>query len=170
MPSFPQQCEYRLGSSLVDAHQRIRSVSSLVGVGIVCATRFYTTFTDIMSTCFSTFIEQPPLHHACPGLIGYWSVVHGVMVLIEHFVFRKNDFALYDLTAWNTPRRLPLGAAAIVAFLCAFGIIIPCMDQAWYVGPIAKAGSGDIGILVGSCVIGILYPCFRIIERTYWKA
>lgn len=89
MPSFPQQCEYRLGSSLVDAHQRIRSVSSLVGVGIVCATRFYTTFTDIMSTCFSTFIEQPPLHHACPGLIGYWSVVHGVMVLIEHFVFRK---------------------------------------------------------------------------------
>ncbi|EPS96893.1 hypothetical protein FOMPIDRAFT_138178 [Fomitopsis schrenkii] len=128
------------------------SAAILVGVGIVCATRFYTTFTDIMS------------------LIGYWSVVHGVMILLEHFVFRKNDFALYDLAAWNQPRKLPLGAAAMIAFLCAFGIIIPCMDQAWYVGPIAKAGSGDIGILVGSCVIGMLYPCLRAIERNLWKA
>ena len=91
------------------------------------------------------------------------------MILMEHFIFRKNDFALYDLAAWNQPRRLPLGVAAVFAFLCAFGIIIPCMDQAWYVGPIAKAGSGDIGIIVGSCVVALLYPCFRVVERAFWR-
>ncbi|KZT70408.1 hypothetical protein DAEQUDRAFT_782651 [Daedalea quercina L-15889] len=129
----------------------IIATAILIGVGIVCAQRFYTTFTDVMS------------------LIGYWSVVYGVMILVEHYVFRKDDFAAYDLNAWNQPRRLPLGVAATLSFLCAFGIIIPCMDQAWYVGPIAKAGSGDIGIIVGSCIICILYPCFRAIERTMWR-
>ncbi|KZT00661.1 cytosine-purine permease [Laetiporus sulphureus 93-53] len=129
----------------------IISAAILIPVAIVGATRFYATFTDVLS------------------IIGYWSIVHGVMVLVEHFLFRKVNFAAYNLEDWNRPRRLTPGIAAMSTFLCAFGIIIPCMNQAWYVGPIAKAGSGDIGIIVGSCVVCILYPVLRSVERMFSK-
>ncbi|OSX63553.1 hypothetical protein POSPLADRAFT_1045867 [Postia placenta MAD-698-R-SB12] len=111
----------------------IISTAILIPVAIVGATRFYATFTDILS------------------IIGYWSVIHGVMILIEHFLFRKDNFNAYVLEDFDKPRRLTPGIAALLAFFCAFGIIIPCMNQAWYVGPIARAGSGDIGIIAGSC-------------------
>lgn len=127
----------------------IISTAVLIPVAIVGATRFYATFTDVLS------------------IIGYWSVIHGVMILLEHFLFRKDNFNAYVLEDFDKPRRLTPGIAALLAFFCAFGIIIPCMDQAWYVGPIARAGSGDIGIIAGSCVICLLYPKFRVIERLF---
>lgn len=52
----------------------------------------------------------------------------------------------------------------MVSFACAFGIIIPSMNQAWYVGPIAKTGTGDIGILVGSALAFVLYLVLRSAE------
>lgn len=119
----------------------------MIPVAIVGATHFYTTFVNILN------------------VIGYWSTVFAAIVLVEHFVFRKNDWALYDLSQWNKPRELPLGIAAIFAFLCACGIIVPCMSQVWYVGPIANAGAGDIGVLVGFFLAALLYPVYRAIER-----
>jgi len=62
------------------------------------------------------------------------------------------------------PGRLPLGVAAALAFFGSFGIIIPCMSQVWYVGPIARAGTGDIGIFVGFVSAAVLYLVFRAAE------
>lgn len=90
-----------------------------------------------------------------------------MIVLVEHFVFRKNDWTLYNMADWNRPRRLPWGVAALLAFGCAFAIIIPSMSQVWYTGPIALAGTGDIGILAGSGVACVTYLAFRSIERTW---
>ena len=98
------------------------------------------------------------------GIIGYWSTVWTVIILTEHFIFRRNTWARYDMDAWDTARRLPWGAAAVLSFACSFAIIIPSMDQAWYKGPIAEAGTGDIGILVGSGVAFLLYLVLGALE------
>jgi purine-cytosine permease-like protein len=90
-------------------------------------------------------------------------------VLTEHFVFRKGRFDSYDIEDWDKPRRLPSGIAAILAFLCAFGIIIPTMFQAFYKGPIAKAGSGDIGVYTGAAMATLVYGALRPIEKR-WKS
>ena len=101
------------------------------------------------------------------GVIGYWSTVFAVIVLMEHFIFRKNNFDFYNVAeTWNEPRKLPIGAAALIAFFAAFGIIVPCMSQTAYVGPIANAGAGDIGILTGSAVVFIVYLALRSLERS----
>ncbi|PCH44809.1 cytosine-purine permease [Wolfiporia cocos MD-104 SS10] len=160
--SVPSMCAptmYTFSSSLMTISQRFAqipryifvfvSVAILIPVAIEGALRYYNTFTDVIN------------------IIGYWSVVHGALILMEHAVFRKCDYAAYVLEDWNNPKRLPLGIAATATFLCAFGIIIPCMNQAWYVGPIAAAGSGDIGIIAGSCAVCILYPVFRRIEKRF---
>ena len=76
---------------------------------------------------------------------------------------------MYDIEDWDKPRRLPLGAAAVLAFGGAFGIIVPSMSQAWYTGPIAGAGTGDIGIITGFVVSGLLYLFLRSFERRWAK-
>lgn len=43
------------------------------------------------------------------------------------------------------------------------------MSQAWYVGPVARDGTGDIGILVGSAAVILVYPVFRSVERAVSK-
>ena len=112
-----------------------------------------------------SYLPAPRLIGILSGIIGYWSSVFAVIILTEHFVFRHGNFDSYDLEGWDRPTRLPPGLAALLAFLCAFGVIIPCMSQAWYTGPIADSGTGDIGILVGSAVAFVLYLCLRTVER-----
>ncbi len=55
--------------------------------------------------------------------------------------------------------------AALLSFFGAFGIIVPCMSQVFYAGPIAKAGSGDIGVIVGFIAAVGLYTVLRKVEK-----
>ena len=87
----------------------------------------------------------------------------GAVVLVEHFVFKRNDFGTYDYKAWNTPGKLPTGLAALGACLVALGVIVPAMEQVWWVGPIGKK-TGDIGFELAFIVTALVYPVARAIE------
>lgn len=41
---------------------------------------------------------------------------------------------------------------------------MPSMSQTWYIGPIAKAGTGDIGVITGFVVAVGLYTVLRKFE------
>ena len=97
------------------------------------------------------------------GIIGYWASAYVAIVLVEHLYFRKNDPSHYDEKSWNVPARLPTGIAAIAAGLSSFAVVIPSMDQAWFVGPIAHS-TGDIGFEVAFAASAILYLPFRWLE------
>jgi NCS1 nucleoside transporter family len=131
-----------------------RYVFSVVGtaialpLAIVGAHRFYTTLTDFLS------------------LIGYWASAYGAILLVEHFYFRRGDFSTYDQADWNVAKRLPWGVAAVSAGILSFGLIIPCMSQAWFVGPIGLK-TGDIGFEVAFPLAGLLYVPLRTLERRY---
>ncbi|KAI0765267.1 purine-cytosine permease [Fomes fomentarius] len=75
------------------------------------------------------------------NLAGYWIAVFTAIVIAEHLIF------------------------PVVTFVCACAIIVPCMSQGWYIGPIARAGTGDIGVLVGFALAAIVYPPLRAVER-----
>jgi len=117
------------------------------------------------------------------GLIGYWGACFVAVILTEHIVFRQGllspiptthdqedrtdnphpSFTGYDLRLWNKPRELPPGIAAILASVLSFGLVIPCMSQVWFVGPIAKT-TGDIGFEVAWAVTTICYVPLRYLE------
>ncbi|THH07037.1 hypothetical protein EW145_g3664 [Phellinidium pouzarii] len=124
----------------------IVSTVILIPLAIVGSTHFYSAFVDLFS------------------IIGYWTGSFSAIVLTEHVVFRRCSFAHYPVSLWVVPRALPLGFAATLAFFGSFGIIIPCMSQAWYVGPIAAAGTGDIGIFVAIAAAALLYVPLRMLE------
>ncbi|KAH7924911.1 hypothetical protein BV22DRAFT_1195556 [Leucogyrophana mollusca] len=131
-----------------------RYVFSIVGtaialpLSIVGAHRFQETLTNFLS------------------LIGYWASAYGAILIIEHHYFRKGDFSSYDHADWNVPRRLPWGAAALGAGILSFGLIIPCMNQVWFQGPIGIT-TGDIGFEVAFPLAGLLYFPLRKLELKY---
>lgn len=114
-------------------------------MSIVGSHRFYDTLTNFT------------------GLIGYWASSFGAIILVEHFLFHRGDFASYDLQIWNNPRHLPMGIAALGAGIGSVALIVPSINQVWFVGPIGKV-TGDIGFEVAFFLSGVLYVPFRWIE------
>ncbi|KAI9736270.1 MAG: hypothetical protein M1834_001156 [Cirrosporium novae-zelandiae] len=102
------------------------------------------------------------------ALMGYWVTIFICIVAEEHFIFHRNRE--YDWTVWEDPKKLPVGIAALAAFLIGWAGAIVCMDQVYYVGPIAKlvgAEGADLGIWVGSAWTLIVFPPMRMLELKY---
>lgn len=99
------------------------------------------------------------------ALMGYWVMIFISIVLEEQLIFRRG--VGFDWTAWEDKKRLPVGIAALVAFLVGWAGAIVGMNQEWYVGPLAKmvgdAGS-DLGIWVGCGFALVIFPPLRIVE------
>jgi len=117
----------------------------LIGVGIKVAESFFNSLESFL------------------GIVSYWPGTFGVIIILEHFYFRKGDASTYDHAIWNDGRKLPPGIAAISTGILTFGIIIPCMNTTWFVGPIGKI-TGDIGFEVAVAMAAILYIPLRTAE------
>lgn len=130
------------------------SEAVLIPVAIIGAKKFYTTFVDILN------------------VIGYWSSVFAAIILTEHVLFRRASFSedQYPITTWASYTLLPSGIPAVVAFACGCGALVPFMSQAWYVGPVARHGSGDVGVYVGFVVGAITYALARGFEKLWYKS
>ncbi|TDZ28873.1 Purine-cytosine permease fcyB [Colletotrichum spinosum] len=98
------------------------------------------------------------------ALIGYWSASFVGIVVTEHFVFRRANPKAYDADIWNVPSQLPWGVAAIGASVLSFGLVVPCISQVWFTGPIA-ATTGDIGFEIAFFLSAALYLPLRYAER-----
>ncbi|KAF4770746.1 hypothetical protein N7455_007185 [Penicillium solitum] len=99
------------------------------------------------------------------ALMGYWVCIYLVIALEEHFIFRPSRG--FDWADWNDRSKLPLGLAALAAFLIGWVGSIISMDEIYFVGPIAnmvgESGS-DLGIWVGSSWAMLVYPGLRWLE------
>ena len=118
----------------------------MIAIAIPGASKFYDTLTNLL------------------GLTGYWAAAFIAVIFLEHIYFRRQDSRNYEVAAWNDPRKLPLGIAAAAASIGSFAVVVPCMDQTWFTGPIAKI-TGDIGFEVAMAATGILYVPSRLIEK-----
>ena len=103
----------------------------------------------------SPFHLHLPSHYTnarpVPAFLGYWLAPFCAIVRTEHFLFRRS-YSAYDVfAAWNVPTHpdLPHWWPSLATFAVAVGIIVLCMEQAWWTGPIAARGTGDIGMVAG---------------------
>ncbi|EPS96407.1 hypothetical protein FOMPIDRAFT_53640 [Fomitopsis schrenkii] len=112
----------------------IASTAIIIPVAIVGSGTFYSIFSDIL------------------GFIGYWLAPYVAVVLVEHILYRRARWCSYNVfEAWDNPKHPNLAPSycSIVTFALSVGFIVLCMDKAWWVGPIARAGTGDVGMLLG---------------------
>lgn len=99
---------------------------------------------------------------------GYWISAYLPIILVEHWVFRKSRCSNYDVAIWNAPSKLPVGAAAVVAYAAAWGVGVTGMKKTWYVGPVG-AHAGDIGIWMSLCMSALVYFILRSVELKVFK-
>ncbi|CAF9939003.1 hypothetical protein IMSHALPRED_001168 [Imshaugia aleurites] len=110
---------------------------------------------DHLSEIFTNFL----------ALMGYWLAIWIAIILEEQIIFRRRTG--YDWTIWNQQNKLPVGIAALIAFLVGWAGAILCMAQVWYIGPIAKQVGeygADMGNYVGFAWAALVYPPLRWLE------
>ncbi|KAJ5212527.1 uncharacterized protein N7498_004173 [Penicillium cinerascens] len=99
------------------------------------------------------------------ALMGYWVTIYLMIAVEEHTIFRRRTGFNWD--DWADPSKLPVGLAALMAFLIGWAGAIVSMNQVWYVGPIAKMvgeDGADLGIWVGISWTMLVYPPMRWLE------
>jgi NCS1 nucleoside transporter family len=100
------------------------------------------------------------------ALMGYWVAIWIAIILEEYLIFRRSAKA-YNWAAWDDREKLPIGIAALVAFLVGYGGSVISMAQVWYIGPIARLigeYGGDAGNYVGFSCAALVYPPLRWLE------
>jgi NCS1 nucleoside transporter family len=105
------------------------------------------------------------------SLLGYWCTSYCVILFSEHVIFRKRNFANYDLEGWNDPSRLPHGIAAGVAFSLGVVAWVMGMVETWYTGPLGKTigtYGGDVANEFAFVVTAISYTPLRWLEYRYF--
>ena len=97
-------------------------------------------------------------------LIAYWLGPWSIILILEHFVFRRGR---YNVDDWNTRSKLPIGWAAIVSSIIGLGGVLLGAAQLYYTGPIAKLVGPygmDIGFELGVIIAGVSYLILRRVE------
>ncbi|KAG5979135.1 hypothetical protein E4U55_005537 [Claviceps digitariae] len=118
----------------------------IIPVAIYAYRDFYTSLSNFMS------------------LISYWSASFVGIVIADHVVIRRCRFDSYDLSIWNTGNKLPLGIAAIASAALSMCLVVPCVQEEWYTGPIASK-AGDIGFEVAFTLSAVAYMPLRLLEK-----
>ncbi|KUI61110.1 Purine-cytosine permease fcyB [Cytospora mali] len=104
------------------------------------------------------------------SLLGYWATSFFVIVWCEHYIFRKGTVDNYDLEAWNDPKRLPLGLAALVSFLVGVVGWVLGMVETWFTGPVGELVGSAGGDLANELTFGftlVLFVPLRFLELKY---
>lgn len=100
-------------------------------------------------------------------IMSYWVCPWITIALEEHLLFHVLKGVPFDWTVWEDKKKLPIGAAALSAWLVGWAGAVIGMYQIWYQGPIAlKIGGygGDIGAWMSIAFAGVTYPPLRYVE------
>ncbi|KAJ7643966.1 purine-cytosine permease [Roridomyces roridus] len=107
------------------------------------------------------------------AILSYWTAFFIVIVAEEHFIFRRKGGPLggYNLEDWDSPTRLPLGVAGVLAGCFGVAGAVLGMAEVWYIGPIGVAAGtefgADLGFELAAAFAAVTYPVFRYIEIRY---
>lgn len=71
-------------------------------------------------------------------LLAYWLAIYSTIMIEEHLIFRKGSFKNWSFQDLATPKRLPMGVAALAALLLGWVGAILGMASVWYVGVIGR--------------------------------
>ncbi|KAG1899858.1 permease for cytosine/purines, uracil, thiamine, allantoin-domain-containing protein [Suillus fuscotomentosus] len=99
-------------------------------------------------------------------ILSDWTAFFIVIVAEEHFIFRRKNGPLggYNLDDYDTPSKLPVGVAGILAGCFGAAGAVIGMSQELYTGPLGEMVGAEIGFEV--CII---FGCLDIDSLTRFK-
>lgn len=174
---FGQFCMVVIGLSTVS-----NNIPNLYTLGLSAQT-FWSVFTKVPRTVWTIIGGAISLGIAIPAylyfetvmnnfmnIIGYWLAIYTAVGLSEHFIY-IGGMNNYDIEIYDSPRLLPTGISALIAFACGIGGAIIGMNQSWWVGPVAKKIGeyyGDVGFELAFGFTAVVYNVCRPIEKKFF--
>ncbi|EPQ50102.1 purine-cytosine permease [Gloeophyllum trabeum ATCC 11539] len=105
------------------------------------------------------------------SILSYWTAFFIVIVAEEHLIFRRRGGPLggYNLADYDTPGRLPLGVAGILAGCFGVAGAVVGMSEVWYTGPLGRdAGTelygADLGFELAAGFAAVTFLPLRYLE------
>jgi len=136
---------------------------------VIVGTVIYVTLSLVGASHFESWLDTLLV------LLSYWLVIYSLILIEEHFIFRRAQWSNYNVDDYSTASKLPTGFAAF--FALSFGIVGAVLGMAtpWYVGVLGrKIGDpvygGDIGFELSGAFTAISYPFLRYIERRFERS
>lgn len=128
----------------------------------------------LLGICVAIAVSVPAYDNFAPWLetflvtTAYWFAIYQGTAFTEHFVFRRGTGA-YRPEEYDSPEKLPVGFAALVAF--AFGVAggVLGMTQKWWTGPIGQLCGGDLGFELAFGFSAVSYLVLRFAEMRKYK-
>lgn len=160
---------YSMGLSVSVIHTWLAQVPRLVWPVVITA--IYIPLAIVGADHFASSLEN------FLNVLGYWLAIYVTVVIEEHLIFRKRDFAAYNAAeTWNRQELLPWGLAAFVAGCCGVAGAVIGMAQVWFIGPVGKAVGGtadlyggDVGFELAAAFTAVTFPPLRYLERKYLR-
>nr|POF26422.1 purine-cytosine permease fcy2 [Quercus suber] len=121
---------------------------------------------SIIVGCIASFSFESSLQTVL-SIVGYWTVIHIVIVAEEHIIFRKCRWSEYNLDAWDDATMLRFGWSAIITFVLGFLGAALGMKVTWYTAPIASLignRGANIGHELTFACSAIAFPLLRWME------
>ena len=100
-------------------------------------------------------------------IMSYWVWPWITIGLEEHLIFHTLRGVPFDWTTWENKKKLPVGVAALAAWMIGWAGAIIGMSQTWYQGPVAALigdQGGDIGAWLAVAFAAITFPPLRFVE------
>lgn len=99
-------------------------------------------------------------------ILSDWTAFFIVIVAEEHFIFRRKNGPLggYNLDDYDTPSKLPVGVAGILAGCFGVAGAVIGMSQTLYTGPIGEMVGAEIGFELAAAFSAVTYLPMRAIE------
>jgi purine-cytosine permease-like protein len=101
------------------------------------------------------------------ALMGYWISIWISITLEETYIFRRRRNPRFEWKEWDKKEKLPIGLAALMAFVVGWAGAVVSMAQYFYVGPVARlvgVDGADLGNYVGVAAAALVFPPLR-----YWE-
>ena len=96
--------------------------------------------------------------------MAYW-LMSMICIFVQEQLIFKSRLPRIDWNAQTNPKQMPVGWAALAAFLVGWVGAVLGMYQVYFVGPLAVACSGaDVGLWVGCGMTLIVFPPLRWVE------
>ncbi|KAH9929685.1 cytosine-purine permease [Fomitopsis serialis] len=105
------------------------------------------------------------------SILSYWTAFFIVIVAEEHFIFRRKNGPLggYNLEDYDTPSKLPIGVAGVLAGCFGVAGAVVGMSEVWYTGPLgmdagADGYGADLGFELAAAFAAVMFPPLRWLE------
>ncbi|KAI0734371.1 permease for cytosine/purines, uracil, thiamine, allantoin-domain-containing protein [Fomitopsis betulina] len=100
------------------------------------------------------------------SILSYWTAFFIVIVAEEHFIFRRKGGPLggYNLDDYDTPSKLPIGVAGILAGCFGVAGAVVGMSEVWYIGPLGMDAGADLGFELAAAFAAVMFVPLRWLE------